>query len=338
MTIIYHLFIAFVSVIVIWFLSGILIDATDRVAKRYHKPGFFVAFFVLGFLTSISEISVMFNATLGGVPSVSAGNLIGASFVIFLLLIPLLAIAGNGVSTHPILRKRNLFLLLQVVLVPSIFALDGLFTRTEGWICILLYGLIVYAVHKKAPSEEIAADTILHVHHELLSKRKATALDCLKILIGALSIFFAGKLLVGEAIYFSHLLQVPPSFIGLLLLSIGTNIPEITIALRCVLGKHKGIAFGDYMGSAAANTPLLGVLVLLNGNFTVERSEFIPTFFLMFPGVILFYIFSFSKATLSRKEGVFLILFYVAFVVIQIVNITFVAPQTHGAAPLLGSI
>jgi len=338
MNIPYHIFIAFASVIVIWFLSGILIDATDRVAKRYHKPGFFVAFFVLGFLTSISEISVMVNATIGGVPSVSAGNLIGASFVIFLLLIPLLAIVGNGVSTHPILRKRNLFLLLQVVVIPSVFALDGLLTRTEGLICIFLYSLIVYAVHKRAPLEEITSQTIANVHHELLPKRKATITDSVKILIGALSIFFAGKLLVDEALFFSQFLQVPPSFIGLLLLSIGTNIPEISIALRCVLGKHKNIAFGDYMGSAAANTPLLGILILLNGDFAVENSEFIPTFLLMFPGVILFYIFSFSKEKLSRKEGTILLLFYIAFVIIQIVNIIRIAPQTHGAAPLLGSI
>ena len=58
-----HALLFALSAAVIWFLSGILIDATDRVAKRYKKPGFAVAFLVLGLLTSIGEFSVATNAT-----------------------------------------------------------------------------------------------------------------------------------------------------------------------------------------------------------------------------------------------------------------------------------
>ncbi len=49
-----HILIFLLSSAVIWFLSGMLVDATERVASRFNKPGFAVAFFVLGFLTSIS--------------------------------------------------------------------------------------------------------------------------------------------------------------------------------------------------------------------------------------------------------------------------------------------
>ncbi len=326
-----HIFIAILAVLVIWFLSGLLISATDRVAKRYHKPGFFVAFFVLGFLTSISEISVLTNATIQGVPAVSAGNLIGASLVIFLLLIPLLAVAGNGVATHAILKKHNLGLLLFVIFIPSAFALDGSLSVYEGWLLLAVYCALVYTVKKRSPAEKIAKDTVRHVKRELIAKRKATMLDCIKVGFAGLLIFFAGKILVDEALFFSTLFRIPPSFIGLILLSIGTNIPEITIALRCVLGRHKNIAFGDYMGSAAANTPLLGILIILNGNFALESSEFIPTSILLFIGLVLFFIFSISKNVLTRKEGAVMLILYVFFILIQLVNIFSLVPTSHGA-------
>ncbi|MDD5470069.1 MAG: hypothetical protein PHO92_04715, partial [Candidatus Peribacteraceae bacterium] len=88
MTTFLHLCLLFLAAAVIWLLSGMLINATDRVARRYKRPGFAVAFFVLGFLTSIGEMSVAFNSTMQGVPQVSAGNLIGGSIVMFFLIIP----------------------------------------------------------------------------------------------------------------------------------------------------------------------------------------------------------------------------------------------------------
>ncbi len=330
--VILHVLLAASAILAIWFLSGVLIDAVDRVAHRYHKPGFFVAFFILGFLTSIGEISVAVNSSFEGVPQVSAGNLVGASFVIFLLIIPLLAIAGNGIAMRLVLTRRSLALLLFVVLLPAFFALDGGVSRREGIVMLLLYTTLLFAVRKRQPSEEIVRETVAGVQDALAHKHRATALDVGKVFIGAVVIFFAGKILVEEAVFFSQLCKVPPSFIGLLLLSIGTNIPELAIALRCVLGRQKHIAFGDYLGSAAANTLLFGALPIVNGDFIVEHSEFLFTFFLFVIGLVLFFWFSQTKSLLSRREGIVLITFYGLFLIAQAFNITQVIPQVYGFA------
>ncbi len=125
MVILVHVVIFLISLGIIWFFAGILIDAVDRIARRFHKSGFTIAFFVLGFLTSISEISVATSSTLEGVPQVSAGNLVGASFVILFLVIPLLAVAGKGVTLKHALSRRNLGIALGLVLLPSLLVIDG---------------------------------------------------------------------------------------------------------------------------------------------------------------------------------------------------------------------
>lgn len=304
----------------IWFLSGILIDATDRVARRYRKPGFAVAFFVLGFLTSISEISVAVNATAQGIPQVSAGNLMGASLVIMLLIIPLLAILGNGVPMTRSLRPSTVACLLIVVLLPSLFALDGNVARYEGILMLLLYGGLLLRIRKKVPAHETAIKTLRETKATLLNTRYATAMDIAKIIAGAAFIFIAGNVLVDESAYFARLLSIPVSFVGLLLLSIGTNFPELVIAVRCVLGRHKDIAFGDYMGSAAANTCIFGVLVIANGAFSIVLSEVVVTCTITAIGLTLFFRFARTKALLSRTEGGILLSLYALFLIFQILN------------------
>lgn len=317
-----HILLFGLSAAVIWSLSGILVSATDRVAKRYHRPGFGVAFFVLGILTSVSEISVAVNSTILGVPEISVGNLIGGSLVIFLLIIPLLATLGGGIPMRNVLSMRSLGLVLAITIVPCLFVLDGKVNPTEGILMIVLYVTLLYNLEKRKTTERTMEDTMQDVKGELLDRRKATTADIGKILFAGLLIFWAGKVLVDESLFFSRALSIPPSLVGLILLSIGTNIPELVIAVRCVVGRHEDIAFGDYLGSAAANTLIMGFLPIFNGTFAVERGEFISTFILTAIGLSLFFVFSRSKQTISRTEGSILLVTYGTFLLMQLINVT----------------
>ncbi|MDD5751144.1 MAG: hypothetical protein PHS73_01325 [Candidatus Peribacteraceae bacterium] len=330
-----HALLFLLSASVIWLLSGILIDATDSVARRFNKPGFAVAFFVLGFLTSIGEISVAANATIGNVPQVSAGNLMGASLVIILLIIPVLAIIGNGIPMTRALRPSTVVLLLGVILLPALLSLDGSVTASEGILICLLYAALVFRIRKKQPTEETAAAALQQTKEQLLHARRGTVMDVGKIVIGALLIFLAGNILVDESVFFARLLSIPLSFMGLLVLSIGTNVPELVIAVRCVLGRHKDIAFGDYMGSAAANTLIFGLLPVAGGTFAIEASEVWLTFGIFAVGLVLFFLFARTKEILSRREGIVLLLLYVLFMAFQITNAVRLSDPSslQGAAP-----
>ncbi len=315
-----HIVLFIASAAVIWFFAGMLVEAINRVAQRFYLSGFTVAFFVLGFLTSISEISVMVNSTIDKAPQISSGNLIGASFVILLCIIPLLAVANNGIRLSNTLHKTNLALALVVVVLPVLLVLDGTVTQSEGAACLLLYALLVYRIRRQVSTT--VPRVLKAVETNLVHKRKVTIVDIAKIGIGAVCIFVAGNLLVDESIYFSNVLGIPSSIVGLLVLSIGTNIPEIVIAARSLLKKHTDIAFGDYLGSTVANTLIFSFLPWLNGNFVVERTEFLFTAVLMVIGLIGFYVAAQSKNSISRAEGVGLIALYILFVITQ--SITFI--------------
>lgn len=319
MEIFINLLIFLIAGAIVWFFAGLLVESVDRVARRFHQTGFTVAFFVLGFLTSISEISVMVNSTIAKTPQVSVGNLVGATFVILLFIVPFLAVIGNGVELKGILHKKNLLVALIVSLLPALFLLDGQVSWSEGIICILVYVSLLYLISRQ--KFITVPEIIKEVEEELVDKKRTTTLDVVKILAAGSLIFIAGHFLVTETVYFSNLLSVPNSIIGLLVLSIGTNVPELVIAARSILKKRNDIAFGDYLGSAVTNTLIFAFLPIFNGTFFVEASEFIATAILMVVGLIALYVAANSKRIISRTEGVVLLSVYVLFVIIQMVNL-----------------
>lgn len=303
---------------IVWFIAGAIIGAVDRIAKRGNKSGFTVAFFVLGIMTSISEISVAFNATIEDVPSVSAGNLIGASVVIFFLIIPLLAICASSINLDHAIPWKTLVLALCVVAAPAFAALDGVILGWEGIVLLMFYAVLMLHIRKKQSVEQAIETTATDVRRVLAQGKHAVLFDALAILGGAVLIFAAGRVLVDESVYFSALLGVPASLAGLLVLSIGTNTPELILAVRSVLSRHTDIAFGDYLGSAAANTLIFGFLPLMNGQFTLDTAEFITGFVVLTFGLMLFALFARTKNSLSRGEGIVLLLLYMCFVAVQI--------------------
>lgn len=317
MTVLVHLIIFVASIAIIWFFAGVLIDAVTRISRQYCKSGFLTAFFLLGTLTSISELSVAANSLIGGVPSVSAGNLIGASLVILMLVIPLLVVAGKGMRLNNAVSKGTLGLILAAIVLPALLVVDGNSTWTEGILLLLAYGTVVFALYRRRVSIQ-ACDP---EEDSRVERIRATFVDILRIAAGGVIIFTAAHFLVEQATFFAQVLSVPESLIGLLMLSIGTNVPEIVIALRSIFQGRSDIAFGDYLGSAAMNTLIFGVLALFSGSFLMEASEFIMTAAIFVPGAILLYIFAITKFTISRNEGIVLLLFYVGFFALQVWNV-----------------
>lgn len=295
----------------IWIGADLLVKSVIRLAHKLNLSSFAVSFFVLGILTSIPEISVGISSIIDKNPQIFVGNLIGASLVLFILVIPILAIFGNGIKLAHQLTERNLIFSLFVVLTPVIFILDGSINRKEGLFMILIYSLLFYFIEKRKGLLE-------KVHDRLFDGTKEGPIDLGKIALGSAVVFLSSKILVDKTIYFANVFNLSPFLISLLLLSVGTNLPELSIAIESILKKHKEVAFGDYIGSAAANTFLFGVLVLINGPFAINNHQFLATFILFLFGLVLFYFFSRSKRDISRQEGLILLLVYFLFLAVEL--------------------
>lgn len=314
MPLVFHILIFLFAIVVLWFFAGQIVRSVDQIAQRFKSSGFIVAFFLLGFLTSLGEISIALNAVLTKVPELSAGNLVGASFVLLLLIVPLLAVASGTVAVHSVFKGWKLAIVLGLIALPSLFLIDGAVTRVEG-----IATLIILAVSFSLL--RTTSDSMYTKAVEGLPHKKLPLVAFGNIIISAGAIFGAGHLLVSEGVYFAELLQVPKSAIGIILLSIGTNIPEIAIALRSVLSGRTQVALGNYLGSAVMNTVIFALVPVIAGGYRIVATGFVITALFSVVGFTALYIFMRSKEVLSRSEGIVLLGVYILFIVFQVYSI-----------------
>lgn len=307
-----NLFFFILGLCIIWVASGLIVRGVERFSKSTKISSFATSFLILGFLTSLTEISVGLNAVLDKKPSIFVGNLIGGSFVILMLIVPMLAIWNGGIAFRRKLDLKKLLFFLVLIAAPSFVTLDGQVSISDAWLLLILYLLFINLFQR----EQRILDKL-----EQSSKKNRLSRDLLAIVIGAILIYIAGKILVEQTISLSEALGVPSLLISLLVLSIGTNLPELTIAARAMKNRHSEIAFGDYIGSAATNVALFAILTFIHGSFQLETRGFTPIFFIIILGYVLFFIFSRHKNRLAPAEGAVLIVVYLMFVLFQITEI-----------------
>ena len=114
-------------------------------------------------------------------------------------------------------------------------------------IMILLYIVLLYRIQKNRPVEEMVKEAILERKKNSSTRVTQRRRTLERSRSGSILIFIAGNLsrrrigLLRQVPFHPRLFRrTPAPFLG-------TNIPELVIAIRCIFGRHKDIAFGDYM-------------------------------------------------------------------------------------------
>lgn len=306
-----HLIVYLLSFIGIWIGSGFVVKAVEHLSRTLKISSFAISFSLLGLFTSLSEFSVGINAIVENDPEIYVGNLIGASIVLFMLVIPLLAIFGRSIKISPEFQGFSLPASLVVVSLPVILVMDGKVGKIDSIIALSLFAILLISIEaKKGVVEKIKdmdGNSSVKIGKEIL-----------KILFGVAVIFIASRFVVEQTLYFSNILNIPPFIISLLLISVGTNIPEFALVIRSIYSRNHQVAFGDYVGSAAFNTFFLGLLTLIYGKQVNLANSYLTSLLFLIVGLAMFYYFARTKNTISRLEGLVLLALYVAFIFTEI--------------------
>lgn len=297
--------------VLIWTGSGLIVNSMTRFSKRLRLSSFALSFIVLGLLTSTPEFAVGLQSIAENNPEIFVGNLLGGITLIFLFIIPLLAIFGNGINLKHELDNKTLLVTLAVLMAPVYTVLDKKVTYPEGVLLIFAYLFLLLLIEKR--------HGIFDKNNKKLFDIKAYSYkDVMKVVIGIGLVFLTSNIIVDKTIYFATMLNISTFYISLIAVSIGTNLPELSLAVRSVVTGKKDIAMGDYMGSASANTFLFGLFTLLNGGEVLTVNSFMILYVFTAIALILFYAFSSIKKRISRNDGIILLSIYVVFVVVEL--------------------
>jgi cation:H+ antiporter len=282
-----------------------VVSAVKLAGKRFGISKFLVAFVFLGMATSLPEISVAVLSALRGTPGLSLGNLIGANIVILSLLSGLAAVIGGKLHPGEMYRKRTLPLFLFIVLLPAFVALDGRLTRADGVLLVVAHFLFILHLYW---SREAGTPRV-----ETATTKGPFRRHLVRAIIAVAVLLAASYFLVNSALIVARSLGATPLLVGLLLFSVGTNLPEFALVLTQAGGRQKDVVLGDLFGSLLLNTPTLGLLALISP-FTVSDQVAVQASAVFLMGLAgIFGVFLWTGRALERREGYFLLASYVAY-------------------------
>ncbi len=132
------------------------------------------------------------------------------------------------------------------------------------------------------------------------------------IIAGLLIIFKGGDLLVNSSLKLSKLLGLSPLFVGAVLVSLLTTIPEAIITFVSVGRGFTGLAVGDAIGTIIFNTSIiLGVALTFGGLTKLGKKYTVKLLFLIVASVLCF-VFALG-GIITWYQGIVLLLIYVLF-------------------------
>ena len=300
-----------VSALALWWGTGLVVSAITSVARSLHISAFTLSFFVLGIMTSLPETTIGITALYRDEASFMVGNLIGGTLVVFLLVIPLLGLFGSSVNLPKVMHRKQLILSLVTILAPALLIADRTLHIWEGVLLVILYLVLFVVLSRKESLYEKIVSRLTSLTHK--SEHRF-----IKVIAGVIIILVASQFMVNSAEYFATTFDWSPFVVGLIIVSLGTNIPELSLVLRASLSGKSEVALADYIGSAATNTLLIGLFTIFNqGSITLPNHALVRIVILA-SSLLLFYIFIRSQKKLTKIEALVLLLIYVIFVVIEI--------------------
>ncbi len=322
------------------------VPSLDKISKLFNLSHDMAGATLMAAGSSAPEIFVAIMALFrpGDHADLGVGTIVGSAIFNLLAIVGVAGIVKKSViSWQPVVR--DLFFYAISILAFYIVLVNGTITLYESILFILMYLMYVYSVinwKKWFKYEEIDQDPEYDVEAAIPGwKAFFRPLDWIiqKIiprpdryiwvfLISIALIAATCWVLVESAIGLSDILGVPKMVIGLIVLGIGTSVPDIVSSAIVAKQGRGGMAVSNAIGSNIFDIFIgLGLPWLLKSIITNDSiatsTEGLGVAVGLLLGSILLILFAlmYKKWTLTKGLGYVLILLYILFVVWEILNL-----------------
>lgn len=315
--IIFYIFIFIISILALYFSSKWLIKSFIKIAQFLGWREFVFALFVMAFAGSLPNLFVGINSVLEGVPHLSLGEVLGGNIVDLTILIALAAIISkNGLMVKSRTVQGTAIFTLIIAILPILLIHDRMLSRGDG--VILLISFIIYIFWLFSKEERF---TRIYEENEKIIGLK-DILKTLGILLGSLILLLlAAKGIVLSSVFFAETLGLSLILIGVLIVGFGNALPETFFSIQAAKRGDDWMVIGGAMGAVISTSALVLGIVSLLSPIKIEPNDFslliVARVFLII-AAIFFLLFIRTGHKITKKEGIFLLIVYLLFVLVQI--------------------
>lgn len=314
---VFYILIFIASCFLLIFAGKWLIDALSRIALVLSLKEFVVAFFIMAFGTSLPNLMIGIVSALNKVPELSFGDVVGANIFDLSIVIGLAALISKAglTSKSRTVQGSSVFTII-IALLPLLLIFDGNLSRADG--ALLLLSFVIYTAWIFSEKERFKKT---YENHPGLIDLKKFIKDIAIVISGIILLLLGGQGIVTSATFFSGILDVPLGLIGMFIVAIGTCLPETFFSLHAARKGQDWMILGNQMGNVViTSTFILGIVSLIRPIQIIDFSPFAIARIFLIIAAISFFFFLKSGQKITKKEGLFLLAIYIAFLIVEILT------------------
>lgn len=322
--------------------SDFFVKAAAAIATKLGVSEFVIGLTLVAVGTSIPELASSVAASLQQQSDIVIGNIVGSNIANIGLIIGLAA-AIVVIKTRAEMLRRDGYIMLFAALVLYLFIINGVISRVEAVIFLLLYLAYVLFLFKEKPKFKgeygfkefltyffkfgYVKTMIQSVsnHNKRRNNERAPGKlpsrefkaglkkEFVIIVLSGGAVIVGANYLVVEAVFMAEFFQISKTLIGISLVAVGTSLPELSVSLSAARQGYGDIAIANIIGSNIANIFLiLGVSALVFPTAIAKLTLLYIAPFMIVMTVLLL-IFMKTNWELSRREGVTFLILYTLF-------------------------
>ncbi|GAA4854363.1 sodium:calcium antiporter [Luteimonas vadosa] len=296
-----------------------IVKGASGLAQRLGASPFVAGLLLVAFGTSLPELAVNARAVWAGVPDLALGNAVGSNVVNVGLTLGAAALAAPLVVRW---RALSPLLVMLIVATVGVIALgwDGTLSRLDGFVLLAAFvAVLAFALSRSGreqPEVRAAIDGYAQTQTGL-------GLNLVRFAIAIALLYFGARFVVGSAPAWGTALGMEPLLAGLLVVAIGTALPEVAAAVAAARRGQGDMVAGHVIGSS-----LFNLLVIVGGMAVFGRSGAgelaLPASFVRFelPAALAFALMLVPVLRgdfhVSRREGGILMTAFVAWVAFEL--------------------
>lgn len=291
-----------------------LTDGAVAIAQRMNVPEIIIGLTIVAMGTSMPEFCVSFAGALKGTTDLAVGNVLGSNIFNAMLIVGVAAMVAPMSILKSTVKKDIPFAVFASLILFQL-CLNNRITRIEAFVLLIMFAVfMIYTVMGAKNGMPTASEEAKK------NKSKGLSKDVFYVVAGLAALIVGSNIFVDNATEIARLLGVSEAVIGLTIVAAGTSLPELATSIVAARKGQSAIAIGNVIGSNVFN---ILFIIGLTGVITPMQIVGLTNidFAVMLGSMLLLWLMSFTKYTLSRWEGAVLAVLYVVYVGWLIYNV-----------------
>lgn len=312
--------------------ADFFVSGASAIAKKCKVPSLFIGLTIVALGTSLPELSVSITSAISNSIDLSVGNIVGSNLFNMLFIVGLVAMfAPMPMSSSS--KKIDLPFLIAITGALLLFALDiilngaatNVLSRTESillLVILILYLYILISNANRKRKRQLKQEKYLKTEkldNPAEEKELKIWQIILYVVVGLAAVVFGGECVSTTAQFLAIKMGMSEALVGLTIVAVGTSLPELVTSVVASKKGENDIAIGNVVGSNIMNISLILGSVGIIAQAPISTIIITDLIFL-FVSTIIFSVMCFQKDNISKKEGIVLLVLYIAYISFTIIR------------------